>query len=255
MKKIILAITFLTRLPIPSPKQIAPDEIGRSTPYFPIVGLILGGILVGINYLCSYFWDPLITNIVLVISLIALTGGLHLDGLMDTCDGIFSNKDRERTLEIMRDSRVGAMGVLAGICLILLKIAFLSSIDESMKTWVLLTFPMLGRWSMVFAVSFFPYARTSPGLGSLFVEYSKQYYVLLASIQVFIIAIPLLLWKAFPVFIVIVFATWLMSWRLSKRLEGLTGDTYGAICEVMEVLTLAIMSMRYINTPLFHFLP
>lgn len=254
MKKLILAITFLSRLPIPSPKHIAPKDIGGSTPYFPIVGLILGGILVGINYFCSYFWDQLITNIVLVISLIALTGGLHLDGLMDTCDGVFSNKDRERTLEIMRDSRVGAMGVLAGICLILLKFAFLNNINDDMKYQALLIFPMIGRLSMIFAISFFPYARSSSGLGSLFVEYSKQHYILIALAQVFIIAIPLLLWKAFPIFIIVGFATWLMAWRLSKRLGGLTGDTYGAICEVMETLTLAIMSMRYINTPSFNLL-
>ena len=248
LKRLILAITFLTRLPIPSPKEIAPEDIGRSTPYFPIVGLILGGILVGINYLCSYLWDPLVTNIIIVVSMIALTGGLHLDGLMDTCDGIFSNKDRERTLEIMRDSRVGAMGVLAGICLILMKFAFLNSIDDSIKTNVLLIFPMLGRWGMVFAVSFFPYARKSSGLGALFVEHSKKYYVLIASMQIFIITIPLLLWRVIPVFIAAVFVTWLIAWRLSKKLDGLTGDTYGAICEVMETLTLAIISLKYIST-------
>jgi adenosylcobinamide-GDP ribazoletransferase len=247
MKKLVLAITFLTRIPIPSPKNIEPHEIGESTPYFPIVGLILGGILVGINYLCLYLWNPLITNAILVISMIVLTGGLHLDGLMDTCDGIFSNKDRERTLEIMKDSRVGAMGVLAGICLILLKFAFLNGIDETIKIKALLIFPMFGRSSMVFAISFFPYARTSQGLGSLFVKHSKKYYFLLASIQIFIISIPLFLWIAIPVFAVIVFDTWLIAWRLSKKLGGLTGDTYGAICEVMEILTLAVISMRHIN--------
>jgi len=252
LSKLILAITFLTRLPIPSPQKISPDDIGKSTPYFPIVGLILGGILVGINYFCSYFWDPIITNISIVISLIILTGGLHLDGLMDTCDGVFSNKDRERTLEIMKDSRVGAMGVIAGICLISLKFAFLNCINDDMKNQVLLIFPMFGRLSMVFAISFYPYARTSPGLGSLFVEYSKQYYLLIALIQVFIVAIPLLLWKFFPVIIVLGLATWLISWRLSKKLGGLTGDTYGAICEATETLVLAIISMKYVNTLSFH---
>jgi adenosylcobinamide-GDP ribazoletransferase len=248
MKRILLAITFLTRLPLPAPKKVAPEDIGESTPFFPIVGLILGGILVGINYFCSYFWDPLVTNIAIVVSLIAFTGGLHLDGLMDTCDGIFSNKNRERTLEIMRDSRVGSMGVLAGICLLLLKIFFLNSIAQDMKIPVLLAFPVLGRWSMVYAVSLYPYARSTSGLGALFVEYAKHYYVLVATIIVLIITIPLLLWKAFPVFIVIGFATWMMSRRLSKRLGGLTGDTYGAICETMETLSLAVLSMKFINS-------
>jgi adenosylcobinamide-GDP ribazoletransferase len=248
MKKIILAITFLTRLPLPAPKKVAPEDIGESTPFFPLVGLILGGILVGINYFCSYFWNPLITNVVIVISMIAFTGGLHLDGLMDTCDGIFSNKDRDRTLEIMRDSRVGSMGVLAGISLLLLKIVFLNGINQDMKIPVLLTFPVFARWSMVFAISSYPYARSTSGLGALFVEYAKHYYVLIATIMVLIITIPLLLWKAFPVLIVVSFTTWMMSQRLSKRLGGLTGDTYGAICETMETLSLAILSMKYINS-------
>ena len=247
MKKIILAITFLTRLPLPAPKKVAPEDIGESTPFFPLVGLILGGMLVGIYYFCSHFWQPLVVNIVLVISMIAFTGGLHLDGLMDTCDGVFSNKDRERTLEIMRDSRVGSMGVLAGICLLLLKITFLNEIGQDMKIPVLLTFPMFGRWSMVYAISFFPYARTTSGLGSLFVEYAKHYYILIATIIILVVTIPFLLWKAFPVFIVVGFATWMMSRRLSKRLGGLTGDTYGAICETIETLSLAVLSMKYIN--------
>jgi len=248
MKRILLAITFLTRLPLPSPKKVSPEDIGKSTPFFPIVGFILGGILVGINYFCLYFWNPLVTNTILVLSMIAFTGGLHLDGLMDTCDGIFSNKDRERTLEIMRDSRVGSMGVLAGICLLLSKIVFLNSISPGMKIPVLLTFPVLGRWGMVFAVSLYPYARSTSGLGALFVEYAKHYYVLIATIMVLIITIPLLLWKALPAFAVIFFATWMMSRQLSKSLGGLTGDTYGAICEIMETLSLAVLSMKFINS-------
>ena len=247
MKRIILAITFLTRLPLPTPKIITSQDIAGSTPFFPIVGLILGGILVGVDYLCSQFWNPLVTNTAIVISLIAFTGGLHLDGMMDTCDGIFSNKDRDRMLEIMRDSRLGAMGVLGGICLILMKVAFLYSIKGEMRIPALLIFPMIGRWAMVYAVSFFPYARTTSGLGKSYVEHSKRYHVLIASIWVFAVAIPLLLWKAIPIFLVIGFATWLMAFRLSKRLGGLTGDTYGAICEIMETLTLAILSMKYVG--------
>ena len=242
MKKFILSITFLTRLPIPTPKIVTPQDIAGSTPFFPIVGLILGGILVGIDYFCSHFWNQLVSNTAVVIGLIALTGGLHIDGLMDTCDGIFSNKDRDRTLEIMRDSRLGAMGVLGGICIILMKITFLYGIKGEMRIPTLLIFPTIGRWTMVYAISFFPYARTTSGLGKPYVQHSKRYHFLIASILGLIVTIPLLLWKTIPIYIVIGFSTWFMTYRLSKRLGGLTGDTYGAICETMETLTLAVMS-------------
>ena len=242
VKKILLAITFLTRLPFPIPKSISPDDMGRTTPFFPMVGLLIGLILVVINYALSYIWAPYIVNVLLIISLIVITGGLHLDGLMDTCDGIFSGKDRERTLEIMHDSRVGAMGVLGAICIIVLKMVFLSAANPGSKMAALIAFPMLGRFSMVFAVSAFPYARTSPGLGSLFVEYAKKRYIFWAIVQVLVVTIPLLLWKAFPVIVIVVAFTWLLGKWLTNRLEGLTGDTYGAICEITETMSLALIS-------------
>lgn len=242
MKRFILAITFLTRLPLPTPKIVTPKDIASSTVFFPLVGLILGGILAGIDYFCSHFWNPLVTNTAIVIGLIGLTGGLHIDGLMDTCDGIFSNKDRDRALEIMRDSRVGVMGVLGGICVILMKIAFLYGIKDDLRIPALLIFPVIGRCAMVYAICFFPYARTTSGLGKAYVQHSKRYHFLIASALSLSVAIPFLLWRAIPIIVIISFATWLMAYRLSKRLGGLTGDTYGAICEVVETLTLAVMS-------------
>ncbi len=254
MKNFILAITFLTRLPLPLPKKITPNDIAGSTMFFPLVGLILGGILVGVDYFCSHFWNSFVNNTVLVIGLIGLTGGLHIDGLMDTCDGIFSNKERAQILEIMRDSRVGAMGVISGTCIILMKIAFLYGIKGEIRVPALLVFPMIGRCAMVYAISFFPYARATSGLGKSYVEHSKSHYFLIALISLLSVSIPLLLWKAIPLFAIIGFATWLMSYRLSKRLGGLTGDTYGAICEVIETLTLAVMSSYFYSNFPNHYL-
>ncbi len=168
MKRLLLAITFLTRLPIPVSKEISKEDVAKTTPFFPLVGLIIGSLLFVVNYILSFIFPNFAINTIIIISLIAITGGLHLDGLMDTCDGLLSGKDRERTLEIMRDSRVGAMGVAGALCIFAMKLAFLNALNPNNKVDALLIFPMFGRWSMVFAISFFPYANTKPGLGSLF---------------------------------------------------------------------------------------
>lgn len=243
MKRFLLAITFLTRLPVPVSKKVSQGEIGKSTPFFPLVGLLVGALLVGIDYLSLRIWPQTIVNIILITCLIAITGGLHLDGFIDTCDGIFSGKDRETTLEIMRDSRTGAMGVLGAICIIALKIGFLSAIGSGGRWRSLLVFPMLGRWGIVCALSMFPYARSTGGLGSPFVEYAKKRYMIWASLQVLVVAIPLFMWKALFLVAAIGLVTWLLGVWLSRRLGGLTGDTYGAICELTETLSLAVMSI------------
>ncbi len=243
MKRFLLAVTFLTRLPIPISKKVSGEEIGESTPFFPLVGLLIGAILVGIDYLSLHVWPQSVVNIILIVCSIALTGGLHLDGFMDTCDGIFSGRDRETMLEIMRDSQTGAMGVLGAICIIALKIGFLSAIRGSDRWQSLLVFPMLGRWGIVCALSMFPYARSTGGLGSPFVKYAKKRYMIWASLQVIAVTAPLFLWKALFMFVAIGLGAWLMGTWLSHRLGGLTGDTYGAICESMETLSLAMMSL------------
>jgi adenosylcobinamide-GDP ribazoletransferase len=230
---------------LPTPKSTTVEDIGRSTPSFPLVGLLIGLILIGIQRLSSLIWPPPAVYVVLVVSLIVVTGGLHLDGLMDTCDGIFSGKERKRILEIMRDSRVGAFGVLSAFCLVLLKTAFLGVAHSRSGCTPLLLFPMLGRWGMVWAIVLFPYARTSPGLGKPFTEFARKSYLAWASFPVIVIAATLLMWQSIPVLIVVGIAAWLMGKWFSRRLSGLTGDNYGAICEITETLSLMVMCIDY----------
>jgi len=246
MKRLILAITFLTRLPLPVSKDITSEEIGRSTPFFPLVGLLIGLILIGIDGVLSYLWPPIAVNVALFVSLVLITGGLHLDGLMDTCDGIFSGRDRDRILEIMRDSRVGAFGVLGAVCLAAMKIALLNALNGDLRWATLLLFPMLGRWSMVLAITLFPYARESAGLGTPFTDFARKRYILWATLPVLAASIPTLLWRIIPILAVVGCATWLMGKWISRKIRGLTGDNYGAICEVTETLSLMIMAIVYV---------
>lgn len=245
MKRLILAITFLTRLPIPIPKNITDRDMGSSTPFFPLVGIIIGFMLVGVDRLFSIIFPPIVVNAIIFVSLIIITGGLHLDGLMDTCDGIFSGKDRERILEIMRDSRVGAFGVLGAIVIVVLKLSLLNVLPEGNRYNALLIFPMLARWAMVLGVTMFPYARKTPGLGVSFTDYAKKSYIIWSILPVFIVSIPLLSWLSFPIIIFMGFVAWLLGKWFSNKIGGLTGDTYGAICEITEVFALMIMCLLY----------
>jgi len=241
LRRLILAITFLTRFPLPVPKDVTAEEIGRSTPFFPLVGLLLGLILVGIDRLSSYLWPPLIVDAVIFASLVVMTGGLHIDGLMDTCDGIFSGRERDRMLEIMRDSRVGAFGVIGAICVSILKIASLNAIHGPQRWSALILFPMLGRWSMVWSVSLFPYARATSGLGRPFTEAARKHYVIWAGFPVLVVAIPMFLWRSVWIIAVTGIVAWLIGKWLYRRIGGLTGDNYGAICEITETLSLMMI--------------
>ncbi len=220
--------------------------MGRCTPFFPLVGLLIGLMLVGVDRLFSFLLPPFAVNAILFVSLVVITGGLHLDGFMDTCDGVFSGRDRSRSLEIMRDSRVGAFGVLGAVCLAVLKIAFLNALHGDTRLPALILFPTLGRWGMVWAITLFPYARSTPGLGKSFTEHARKRYIVLASLPVFAAVIPLFLWRSILILIAAWLATWLLGKSFSHKLGGLTGDTYGAICEITETLSLMVITVHNI---------
>ncbi|MEW6171180.1 MAG: adenosylcobinamide-GDP ribazoletransferase, partial [Candidatus Omnitrophota bacterium] len=159
MKSFLAALQFLTIIPIKI-KNIEGNHLSRSLIYFPAVGLILGLILLGINKLLLFLnFAEFSLSIILVVSLIILTGGIHLDGLSDTFDALLSRKNKEEMLKIMRDSHVGVMGTLSIISVLLLKISFLYSIGISLKPISLILMCLLSKWGMVFSMYLFPYAR------------------------------------------------------------------------------------------------
>ncbi|MBD3180740.1 adenosylcobinamide-GDP ribazoletransferase [Candidatus Poribacteria bacterium] len=248
LKKLILAITFLTRIPLPIPKNINNEDMGRSTPYFTLVGLLIGLILVGIDKLASYLLPVFAVNAIVFVGLIVITGGLHLDGLMDTCDGVFSGRSRERILEIMKDSRIGAFGAVGIVCLTVLKLAFLQSITDESRWLYLVLFPMLGRWGMVLGISLFPYARSSQGLGTAFTNLARKSYIFWSILPILAVGFYSLNWLIFPVIMFTGFAVWLTGHWLTVKLGGLTGDCYGAVCEVTEILALLILTIITLNS-------
>lgn len=234
MRSLIIALQFLTRIRLFKNLSASEEEYAKAIKYFPVIGLLLGFILmllynVGINYL-----DSFALAVLLVVAEIILTGGLHLDGLMDSCDALFSGRERERKLEIMKDSRVGAMGVLGLVCLLLVKLALLTEIPYSRMYFALLLMPVLSRWAAVYAIVLFPYAREE-GLGASF-NSNKVSDLLIASLFsliLFCLLIPrLFYYLSLPLLLVTVVV---LSERINAQLGGQTGDTYGMIIEISEI--------------------
>jgi adenosylcobinamide-GDP ribazoletransferase len=171
MKNFLIGLQFLTRIHAVKQVDWQPGSFGQSVKYFPLVGAVLGAILSVVSYsLDSYLplvssYLPLNVSAVFLVMLdIFLTGGLHCDGLMDTADGLFSGRQQERMLEIMKDSRVGSNGVIAFCCLFFLKWSLLIDISTTVWPVVLFIAPILGRFAMVIGITAYPYARPE-GIG------------------------------------------------------------------------------------------
>lgn len=236
MRSFLLAFYQLTRLPLPA-VEFDEKASGRSTLYFPVVGLFLGCILAVLAWVAEELFPPGVRASLLVMGMVVLTGGMHLDGFMDSIDGLFSGRPKERKLEIMRDSRVGAFGVIAVICLLLLKYNLLLELPDSVLYKVLIVLPVLSRWGMAIAVIIFPYARTD-GLGKVYAMQSGIKELAGSTIiTAVIVALMLGLQGAWLVALT-VSIVWLTGKRIVKELGGLTGDTYGLINEILEVALL-----------------
>ena len=231
-----IALQFLTVLPTPLRREIDSDGFGQSLTYFPLVGLILGAILLGLHYGLTLILPPLVVNALIIIALVILTGAHHLDGLIDTCDGVIAGKSKEERLAIMSDSKVGAFGIVAAFLLLLLKYVSLSSAPILPA---LLLMPTLSRWTMVSAIFTFPYAKSS-GMGLAFKQGANWQRLTISTIIALAAAVIILkLWG-----LALIAALWLIIFGIASyfrsRLGGLTGDNYGAINELAEVLVLLL---------------
>ncbi len=239
--RLLDAILFLTILPLPTKREVTEADLARSTACFPLVGMLLGGALILSAKLAALLWSPPTVNALVLILWGLLTGGLHLDGLADTVDGLCGGTTREEKLAIMRDSRLGVFGAAALFGLLVLKLSLLEELSGALYADALVLAPTLGRWTMVCAIFFFPPARKK-GVGRLFKGCGRQE---LAFATATALGCALLLLG--PWGLAVIGGLWLamagMAWGLTSALGGLTGDTYGALCEVGEVLTLGMASL------------
>jgi adenosylcobinamide-GDP ribazoletransferase len=230
-----LSWSFLTVLPAPWVEADA-RSLAASVAFFPLVGLALGTLLGGIGIAVGLLLPPGPTAVLLLAFSAVLTGGLHLDGLMDTADGVFGGRTVERRLEIMRDSRVGSFGAIAGALALLGQYSCLAQLGGTGRLVALALALGMSRWSMALAVALFPSAR-SAGLGAAFHEAGGRWPLVIATAIVVAsaLATPAL---GLASGIATVLVVTLGGRFLTRRLGGLTGDTYGGLAVVSETLVL-----------------
>ena len=238
MRNLLLAISFLTVFPAYGNRIADDKDMAGSLAWYPLVGFLIGSLLAVAAFICHWLSLGLSGDALIIVVWIILTAGLHLDGLMDSADGLFSGQDRERKLEIMRDSRVGAMGTIALAALLILKLSFLNAISYPEILRILIIAPAFGRFMMVFCIFAFPYARSGPGLGKAFADQVGWLHIIIAIttllLGTFLLAgsQDLILLGASALLIILI-AVW-----MARQLGGLTGDSYGAICELSETVFL-----------------
>jgi adenosylcobinamide-GDP ribazoletransferase len=233
----ILAWQLLTVVPLPGISGKVERPGGRVVPYFPLVGLVLGALLLMAAWSLQRWLPAPLSAALLLVLWTGLTGLLHLDGFMDSCDGLLPPRNPERRLEIMKDSRVGAFGVVGGILLLLVKFSGLLALPNTGQPALLLLLPVLGRWSMSWSMARFPLAR-SEGMAAFFKKELAWRPVLL--VTVLVAAVTLLLLGSRGAILLLI--TWLTTVLVARfamaRLGGLSGDVYGATCELVEAIAL-----------------
>jgi adenosylcobinamide-GDP ribazoletransferase len=233
---LLVAWTFLTILPISLRRAPTAAERGAAVAWYPLVGLILGGIVALVDYgLRHTALSAPVIGVLLVALLALLTGFLHLDGLIDTFDAVFASRSREERLVIAHDPRAGAFGVVGVVLALLLKTALLAGPLGAQRTAVLVCFPALARAVMSAAVIILPSARGTAGMGGSVKAYAHPWMLGVAAAIALIPTVALLGWHAFALIVGAIIGGACVALVALRRLGGMTGDVYGAICECAEV--------------------
>lgn len=236
------ALQFLTQIPPIIQRPFSEQELGRAVGYYPLVGLLLGIILVTANSLLALFVPPLVRAALLLTIWIMMSGALHLDGFLDACDGILGGFTPVKRLEIMRDERVGAFGLAGGVLLLLLKFTSIEALTNPNAALILI--PTLSRWGMSVAVTLYPYVRPQ-GLGRAIKDNAGWKQLLLASVIAGLTAWFTFEWSGLVVMLIAAVIVAITAAFILRRIPGLTGDIYGALNELVEgVLLLVFVVLR-----------
>lgn len=248
-KAIIIAFLFLTRLPMPRIENVSAADNGRSLCAFPLVGLVIGLMLVAVAWLGQFLLPPIALAAMVLMVWVFVTGGLHLDGLADSADawlGGYGN--RERTLEIMKDPRCGSAALMTVSCLLIFKFALLTALLETGAVWWLLLPPLLGRCASVLLMMITPYARAN-GLGADFTNTMPRKTLWLIFCGIAITCLLILPWPSSLAVLACTIPTFFALRQLMiNRLNGTTGDTAGALLEIIEAAVLLGLVITFYQT-------
>ncbi len=237
MKPFFAAVSFLTILRIPHTWCGDERAIARSLTWFPLVGMLIGAFMVALDlFLCTLFPGSLVPSALVVIAMISISGGLHLDGVADSADAFMSSRGKERMLEIMKDSRVGPMGSLTITALLLVKFSALASLPNEWRSSVIFLMPLAGRVALVVKTISLPYARSTGGLATLTHSDSKPWQGVVAVILLTVAGLLVTGINGLWITLACLTTTYLFGRYCMAKIGGLTGDTLGTACELVEII-------------------
>lgn len=239
MRALLAALSFLTVFPVRA--RVGEEDLEKSVPFFPLVGLILGAVAAAAAALLYKVLPPMPAAAILVAFLAFLSRGLHLDGLADTADGLLSGRDKEGMLSVMRDSRIGAMGAAALFLVLALKITLFASLAPGDAVAAAFLAPIAGRCAIVLNLTESRYAR-SGGLAAVFFRRKCRWewmFLLFGICAALSAGRP----GVYAALSAGVFAYAWTSWT-NRRLGGATGDTIGAGCELAELAPPLVLAMH-----------
>jgi adenosylcobinamide-GDP ribazoletransferase len=240
IRSFVIAWHFLTAIPLSSlHHDPAPHELAQSMSWFPLIGLVLGGLLAAADLLSVPFFPYSIVNLLLIVLLVLLTRGLHIDGLADVVDGLAGGRTPAERLTIMRDAHIGAIGATGLMLGLGLRYAGLMAIPSSDRLAVLLSMPAAGRWAMVISAVAAPYARPEGGIAQPFLQQLSARHVIAATA----VLAGIFIWSLGPVGALVGCGLVALiargaTWLACRLLGGITGDTLGATNEMTEIVFL-----------------
>jgi len=237
MRNLISALQFITILPLGKAEAFEPPKM---IPYFPLVGILLGLLVALFDTLVAGFWTPQVVALLDVLLLAVLTGAFHLDGLADTADGLFSPRTRDQALEIMKDSRIGVMGLVAILFGLALKWGGIANLDAH-RTILLIMIPAYARAGILFGMRYLPYGRPD-GTGRPFFKEKlsiKSFWGLILPVGLSLIIGLKAIWLNLAFAVII--ASILFFYK--KRMGCITGDMLGAMTEITEAGLFLLISI------------
>lgn len=250
MKKVILASQFLTILPLKDMGEVSPEEMGRITTIFPVIGFGEGVVLAFLASVFMKVFPAELTSALIVLCMVIMNGGLHLDGLSDTFDAVASGGDSAKKLLIMKDSTVGPMGVISIVMVLLLKFTLLSALffhaPPPAYFATVLSMPIMSRWAMVIA-AYHGKSAKKDGLGHLFIEHTRGIHHVAASLAtvlltglacLVIVQVPLYIFYLMFAMPVLYGFSFLSVSFFNRLFGGMTGDSFGALNEIAVLIFL-----------------
>jgi adenosylcobinamide-GDP ribazoletransferase len=238
MRHFIAAVQFITILPI---GRAGAYEPAKMIPHFPSVGILLGMLLVLVDHVAMRLWSQPVASLLDVIFLAMVTGAFHLDGLGDAADGLYGQRSKEEALAIMKDSRLGTMGLVAILFGLSIKWAGISGLAAH-RTLLLIVIPAYARGAMLFGIRFFDYGRSGGGTGSDFFKEKLK----LSAFWGMIIPVALsavLGWRAIGFNLAFIAITAAILWYYNRRMGSITGDMLGALTEISESALFLLISI------------